>query len=60
LALNTTTGVTSTTGYSIQQIEIGADNAVWVSTRSSRFSNIDSGGEFLNLLMEILSVRYIM
>lgn len=44
LALNTTTGVTSTTGYSIQQIEIGADNAVWVSTRSSRFSNIDSGG----------------
>jgi hypothetical protein len=46
VALNTTTGVTSTTGYSIQQIEIGADNAVWVSTRSSRFSNIDSGGNF--------------
>jgi len=44
LALNTTTGLTSTTGYSIQQIEIGADNAVWVSTRSSRFTNIDSGG----------------
>ena len=44
LALNTTTGLTSTTGYSIQQIEIGADNTVWVSTRSSRFSNIDSGG----------------
>lgn len=44
LALNTTTGVTSTTGYSIQQIEIGADNAVWVSTRASKFSNIDSGG----------------
>ncbi|MCW3160202.1 T9SS type A sorting domain-containing protein [Chryseobacterium oryctis] len=44
LALNTTTGLTSTTGYSIQQIEIGANNAVWVSTKSSRFSNIDSGG----------------
>lgn len=47
LALNTTTGVTSTTGYSIQQIEIGADNSVWVSTRSSRYSNIDSGGRIL-------------
>ncbi|MET3538447.1 T9SS type A sorting domain-containing protein [Chryseobacterium limigenitum] len=44
LALNTTTGLTSTTGYAIQQIEIGADNAVWVSTKSSRFSNIDAGG----------------
>ncbi len=44
LAFNTTTNVTSTTGYSIQQIEIGADNTLWVSTRSSRFSNIDSGG----------------
>ncbi|UWX60412.1 T9SS type A sorting domain-containing protein [Chryseobacterium oranimense] len=44
LALNTTTNTTSNTGYSIQQIEIGADNSVWVSTRSSRFSNIDSGG----------------
>lgn len=44
LATNTTTNTQSTTGYSIQQIEIGADNSVWVSTRSSRFSNIDSGG----------------
>ncbi|WBX99014.1 T9SS type A sorting domain-containing protein [Chryseobacterium gambrini] len=47
LALNTTTNTTSTTGYSIQQIEIGADNSVWVSTRSSRYSNIDSGGRIL-------------
>ncbi|WP_415328967.1 T9SS type A sorting domain-containing protein [Chryseobacterium sp. MMS23-Vi53] len=47
LALNTTTNATSSTGYSIQQIEIGADNSVWVSTRSSRFSNIDSGGRIL-------------
>ncbi|SEM17767.1 Por secretion system C-terminal sorting domain-containing protein [Chryseobacterium taichungense] len=47
LALNTTTNVTSSTGYSIQQIEIGADNSVWVSTRSSRYSNIDSGGRIL-------------
>lgn len=31
-------------GYSIQQIEIGADNSVWVSTRGSAFSNVDSGG----------------
>ncbi|MBV8328068.1 T9SS type A sorting domain-containing protein [Chryseobacterium sp.] len=44
LALNTTTNTTSTTGYSVQQIEIGSDNAIWISTRSSRFSNIDSGG----------------
>ena len=45
MPMNTTTNVESTTtGYSIQQIEIGADNAVWVSTRSSRYSNIDSGG----------------
>ncbi len=47
LALNTTSGTTSSTGYSIQQIEIGADNSVWVSTRSSRYSNIDSGGRIL-------------
>ncbi|WP_426476056.1 T9SS type A sorting domain-containing protein [Chryseobacterium sp. CBSDS_008] len=44
LALDTTTNTTSTTGYSIQQIEIGADNAVWVSTRTSKLPNIDSGG----------------
>ncbi|MDQ1855688.1 T9SS type A sorting domain-containing protein [Chryseobacterium sp. WLY505] len=44
LALDTTTNATGTTGYSIQQIEIGADNAVWVSTRTSRLSNVDSGG----------------
>ncbi|WP_076443710.1 T9SS type A sorting domain-containing protein [Chryseobacterium sp. RU37D] len=47
LALNTTTNTTSTTGYSIQQIEIGADNSVWVSTRFSIYSNIDSGGRIL-------------
>jgi len=47
LALNTATNVTSTTGYSIQQIEIGADNSVWVSTRSSRYSTINSGGRIL-------------
>jgi hypothetical protein len=46
-AVNTNTGAPSTTGYSIQQIEIGADNSVWVSTRSSRYSNIDSGGRIL-------------
>ncbi len=44
LAMNTTTNVVSTTGYSIQQIEIAADNSIWLSTRSSRFTNIDSGG----------------
>ena len=44
LALNTNTNTTSTTGYSIQQIEIGADNSVWVSTRASKIGNIDSGG----------------
>ncbi|SDJ54871.1 T9SS type A sorting domain-containing protein [Chryseobacterium jejuense] len=44
LAMNATTNVVSTTGYSIQQIEIAADNSIWLSTRSSRFSNIDSGG----------------
>ncbi|MDV7699426.1 T9SS type A sorting domain-containing protein [Chryseobacterium soli] len=47
LALNTTTNTTSSTGYSIEQIEIGADNSVWVSTISSRFSNIASGGRIL-------------
>lgn len=46
-AINTNTGTPSTTGYAIQQIEIGADNSVWVSTRSSRYSNIDSGGRIL-------------
>lgn len=47
LALNTTTNATSSTGYSIEQIEIGADNSVWVSTRSSRYTNIASGGRIL-------------
>ncbi|GEN72894.1 T9SS type A sorting domain-containing protein [Chryseobacterium lathyri] len=61
LALNTTTGTTSTTGYSIQQIEIGADNSVWISTRSSRFTNIDSGGRIFkstdgNTFSEIYNV----
>lgn len=32
-------------GYSIQQIEIGADNSVWVSTRTSRFGGTTSGGK---------------
>lgn len=31
-------------GYDIQQIEIGADNSVWVSTRGSLFG-LDSGGK---------------
>lgn len=44
LALNTTTGNPSTVGYAIQQIEIGADNSIWLTTRSSRFSDVDSGG----------------
>lgn len=44
MAMNTTTGTPSSVGYSIQQIEIGADNSVWLSTRSSRFSSVDSGG----------------
>ncbi|PKF74559.1 T9SS type A sorting domain-containing protein [Chryseobacterium sp. PMSZPI] len=35
---------TSNTGYSIQQIEIGIDNSVWVSTRRSRLGNVNSGG----------------
>ena len=34
----------ATIGLSIQQIEIGADNAVWVSTRQSRVSGLSSGG----------------
>lgn len=32
-------------GYDIQDIEIGADNAVWVATRGSRFSGSTSGGK---------------
>lgn len=43
----TTSGGTSTIGYSIQQIEIGADNSVWVSTRSGLYSTIASGGRIL-------------
>ena len=31
-------------GLSVQQIEIGADNAVWVSTRTSRYSSGASSG----------------
>ncbi len=34
-------------GYSIQQIEIGADNSVWVSTRNSMFGGTTSGGKIL-------------
>ena len=43
----TTSGTTSSIGYSIQQIEIGADNSVWVSTRTSLYSTIASGGRIL-------------
>lgn len=32
-------------GHSIQQVEIAADNSIWVSTRLSRFSNVPSGGK---------------
>lgn len=32
-------------GYSIQQIEIGVDNSVWVSTRGSLFGGTTSGGK---------------
>ena len=31
-------------GYDVQDIEIGADNAIWVATRRSPFSNSTSGG----------------
>lgn len=36
---------TSTRGYDIQDIEIGADNAIWVATRRSYFSGSNSGGK---------------
>lgn len=36
---------TATRGYDIQDIEIGADNAIWVATRGSRFSGSTSGGK---------------
>jgi photosystem II stability/assembly factor-like uncharacterized protein len=32
-------------GHSIQQIEIAKDNSIWLSTRTSRFSNVASGGK---------------
>lgn len=48
LAFNTTTGTTSTYGYSIQQIEIDAANNIWVSTRTSRYTGIDSGGRIFS------------
>lgn len=35
---------TSGIGYDIQDIEIGVDNSIWVSTRGSRFSGSTSGG----------------
>ncbi len=35
---------TSNRGYDVQDIEIGADNAIWVATRRSSFSNSTSGG----------------
>lgn len=43
--VNPNTNAPSNIGYSVQQIEIGADNSVWVSTRASRFSNLPSGGK---------------
>lgn len=36
---------TATRGYDIQDIEIGADNAIWVATRRSNFSGSASGGK---------------
>ena len=41
LLWNTTTPI----GYDIQDIEVGADNAIWVATRGSRFSGSTSGGK---------------
>lgn len=35
---------TATRGYDIQDIEVGADNAIWVATRNSMFSGSASGG----------------
>lgn len=32
-------------GYDIQDIEVGADNSIWVATRGSRFSGSNSGGK---------------
>ncbi len=45
------TGLVTTTsnlGYCIQQIQIDAANNVWVSTRGSGFSNVDSGGRIFS------------
>lgn len=35
---------TATRGYDIQDIEVGADNSIWVATRRSSFSGSASGG----------------
>ncbi|WP_080778822.1 T9SS type A sorting domain-containing protein [Chryseobacterium phocaeense] len=35
---------TATRGYDIQDIEVGADNSIWIATRRSSFSNSTSGG----------------
>ena len=35
---------TPTRGYDIQDIEVGSDNSIWVSTRQSRLSGSTSGG----------------
>ncbi|REC79969.1 glycosyl hydrolase [Chryseobacterium elymi] len=36
---------TATRGYDIQDIEVGADNSIWVATRRSFFSGSTSGGK---------------
>lgn len=36
---------TTTRGYDIQDIEVGTDNAIWVSTRRNLFSGSNSGGK---------------
>ena len=36
---------TTTRGYDIQDIEVGADNSIWVATRGSRFGGSTSGGK---------------
>lgn len=36
---------TSGIGYDIQDIEVGADNSIWVSTRASRYNGSTSGGK---------------
>ncbi|MGS0749098.1 T9SS type A sorting domain-containing protein [Halpernia sp. GG3] len=42
---NTNFEASGSIGHSVQQIEIGSDNSIWLSTRTSRFSNVPSGGK---------------